>query len=335
MIFINPAFLLLLILLPIAITFLIWRERLRREKWLRMGDFSLVAGLTPQISQTRRYLKSGLWLVALGFVIIALARPVWGQEVQIVETQGVSVMVVLDVSNSMNARDVAPSRLERAKLSLNDLFTGLVGNEVGLILFAGDAFVQFPLTVDTTSASTFLKAVSSDAITRQGTDIDSALRLAIDSLQFRARSQQFIILVTDGENHDGDPSQAADLAAEQNITIHTIGYGNPDGAQIPLLDAAGNEIGFRTDSAGNIVLSKLDETTLELIAQGTGGIYQRASSSGEDIANLIASINQAEASDLGTRFEGPGVERFGIFVALALAALSLEMLLSDVRGAAR
>jgi Ca-activated chloride channel homolog len=331
MLFLNPTQLLLLVLIPFAVVFFVWRERVRFAKWLLLGDVGLLSRLIPQTSRSRRFWKSALWIITLLSLIVASARPVWGEEVSIIETQGTSVMVALDVSKSMNAQDIMPSRLERAKLAINDLMDGLVGNEVGLILFAGSAFVQFPLTVDTASASTFLEAASSDSISHQGTDLDAALHLAMDSFRNPTGSQRTIILITDGENHEGNPLDAAAFAAEQGIVIHTIGYGSVDGATIPVRDSNGNEIGFQTDRDGNLVLSKLDEAILQQIAERTGGIYQHATGNSAEMTNLNNLIQQSEAEDLGTRTETRRIERFGIFVALALVALSLEMLLPDAQ----
>lgn len=327
----NPAYLLLLILLPAAIVFFIWRSRIRHAKLLRLGDEILLSSLIPRYKSPHQLWKSGLWLAALVSLIVALARPVWGQDVTTIEVQGVSVMIVLDVSKSMNAQDIIPSRLERAKLAINDLFDGLVGNELGMILFAGTAFVQFPLTLDTTSATSFLQVVNTDAITRQGTNINVAMNLAVDSFSDLTSSQQIIILMTDGENHEEDPLAAAALAEEQGIIIHAIGYGSTEGAAIPIRDANGLEIGYQLDQAGNLILSKLDETPLRMIAERTGGTYQQATSGGVEISNLIASINQVDAADIGVRTERRGIERFGIFVALALVALGLEIWLPNGR----
>jgi Ca-activated chloride channel homolog len=327
----NPANLLLLIFLPAAIIFFIWRNRVRYANLLRLGDETLISSLMLHHKSYWNWWKSALWLTALVSLILALARPVWGQDVSTVEVEGVSVMIVLDVSKSMNAQDIVPSRLERAKLAINDLFKGLAGNELGMILFAGTAFVQFPLTLDTTSATTFLSSVSTDAITHQGTNINAALELAIDSFSELTSSQHIIILVTDGENHEEDPLPTVALAVEQGIIIHTIGYGGTEGAPIPIRDTNGLEIGYQMDQAGNLVLSKLDETPLRVIAERTGGTYQLATSGGLEISNLIDTISQADAGNLGVRTESRGIERFGIFVALALAALALDIWLPETQ----
>jgi Ca-activated chloride channel homolog len=261
--------------------------------------------------------------------VIALARPVWGVDLNIIETQGVSVMIVLDVSNSMNAQDLVPSRLERARLVIRDLFDGLAGNEIGLILFAGTAFIQFPLTTDTISAQSFLSAVSTDAITLQGTAIEDSLRLAMNTFSAQSPAAQVIVLMTDGEGTEGDALAAADDATEREIVIHSIGFGDPQGAPIPILDEQGQIAGYKSDPDGNVVLSRLDEELLQAIAERTGGLYQRAGAG--EAAAIVQAISAAQAGTLDTRTEERGVERFGIFVALAVLALSLEMLLPETR----
>jgi Ca-activated chloride channel family protein len=333
MMFRNAASFILVLFVPIAVAFLVWRFRVRNQRLQRLGDARIISLILPNMVLSRRFTKLLLWFLTLIALIVALARPVWGEEISVLETQGVSVMIVLDISNSMNAQDVAPSRLERAKLSLSDLIDGLAGNEIGLILFAGNAYVQFPLTTDTLSSKSFLGAVSTEAITRQGTNIGASLQLAIDRFRNRANVQPIVILVTDGENLEGDPLSVAAAAKEAGITIHAIGYGNPEGSAIPIYDDQGRETGYKTDSAGNLIMSALDEPTLKAIAESTGGTYQRASSTGAEINTLLDTISKTEATSLGTHSESRGVERFGIFVALALIALSIEILLPEVRKA--
>lgn len=320
-----PALFLLVLLIPVT-AFLVWRNRVRLLALRRLGDPALIRALAPSISVERRWWKIGLWLAAVAALIVALARPVWGVDLDVIETQGISVMVVLDVSTSMNAQDVAPSRLERARLAIRELFDRLAGNEIGLILFAGTAFVQFPLTTDSISAQSFLNAVSTDAITLQGTAIEDALRLAMNTFSPQSPAAKVIVLMTDGESHEGNALAAAGDAAEQGITIHTVGFGDPQGSAIPLLDERGLPAGYKTDAAGNVVLSRLDEETLQAIAERAGGVYQLA-----DVDAVVKAINSTQAGVLETRTEQRGVERFGIFVALALLALSLEMLLPETR----
>ncbi|MBI5669794.1 MAG: VWA domain-containing protein [Chloroflexi bacterium] len=331
MTFVYPAALLLLLLLPAVTGFLVWRERARQSALRRIGDASVIRRVMTPVSPARRWAKAALWLAAVALLIVAVARPMWGVDVEVIETQGVAVMVALDVSNSMNAADVLPSRLERAKLGLWSLVEQLQGNEVGLILFAGTAFVQFPLTTDLASAETFIKAASSAAISRQGTDIEAALRLASKAFDQRRAAQRIVVLMSDGENFEGDPLRAADEAAQQNVTIYTIGYGGTRGEAVPILDDSGNIVGYKSASNGDVVLSALDENTLQTIAERTGGMYWRAAADGAEIASIAGQIQQREGSRLENRAQNRGVERFGIFVALALLALSLDMLLPETR----
>ncbi len=335
MTFVNASALLLLLLLPAAIMLFVWRSRVRAASLRRIGDAALTRVLFSQVSSTRRVWKSGVWLLAVATLIVALARPVWGVEMDVIQTQGVSVMFVLDVSNSMNAQDVLPSRIERAKLAIHDILDNLAGNELGMILFAGEAYIHFPFTTDTFSAGSFLNAVTTDAITRQGTAIEAALRLAVDAFADKSGTEEFIILITDGENHEGDPLPVADEAAAQGIIIHAIGYGDPvEGAPVPVYDEAGAVVDFKKDRFGQVVVSRLDEAILQAITEFSGGLYQRASAGGIEIVNIINQINQAEAGELGSRAESHGVERFGIFVALSLLALSLEIILPETRSEA-
>lgn len=334
--FVNPSLLIMLIIVPVAILFLAWRGRARLAALHRIADIELVRLLAPQISRSRRFWKSAFWTGTVAALIFALARPVWGVNLDVIETQGVAAMVVLDVSNSMEAEDIVPNRLARAKLAIRDLFEGLEGNEIGLILFAGTAFVQFPLTTDTTSAATLLNAASTGAISRQGTVIEAALRLAIESFDDESPAARIVVLVTDGENHEGDTLLAAHEAADAGITVHVIGFGDPvEGAPVPVRDEVGNVVSYKADRGGNIIFSRLDETTLQTIADLTGGLYQRASADGIEIVNIINRVNEAQTGSLESRTERRGVERFAIFVALALVTLSLEILLPETRGEAR
>jgi Ca-activated chloride channel family protein len=263
----------------------------------------------------------------LSALVIALARPVWGVNTEVIEVQGVSIVAVLDVSNSMNAQDLLPSRLERAKLALHDLFD-LRGNEVALVVLAGTAFVQCPLTNDVDSAQTFLNAIDTGTITQQGTNLADALRQAINLFDMQRPAARIVVVATDGEDHEGDLEPLLEDAATRGVVIHVIGYGNAEGAPIPMLDEHGEVVAYIADAAGQLVQSRLDETILQHITARTNGLYQRASASGTEIVNLIRVINQAEAGLLDNRIESRGVERFGIFVLIAVIGLTCEILLS-------
>lgn len=332
MTFENPFVFALLLLLPLMIALFIWRSRVRAVAITHIGESDALKTLMIGINDQRRRWKSGLWLATVFALVIALARPVFGVDADVVEARGVAVIVALDVSTSMDAQDVKPSRIERAKLAIRDLLQGAEGNLFGLVLFAGDAFVQFPLTTDIDSALTFVNAASSKSITRQGTAIEDALWLSLGTFDERITSRSIILLMTDGENQQGDPLAAAKSAAERGITIHVIGYGTPEGDVIPVYDSNGKVIAYKTDRGNNLVITKLDEPILQQIAETTGGLYQRASDSGIEIVNIQNRIAEVEGELLATRFQTRPVERFGIFVALALIALTAEMVISEKRA---
>ena len=327
----NPAALLLLLLLPVMAALFYWRDRTRKVLILRIGNPKLVHNLAGQVSQPLRRWKSALWLATLTAVIVALADPVWGVEADVIEARGVAIVIALDVSASMAAQDLQPNRLERARLAIRDLLDFGVGNLYGMVTFAGDAFVQFPLTSDADTAAVFVNAAGIESVARQGTAIDDALRLAISVFDERITDEAIIVLLTDGENHEGEPLATAQVAAEQGITIHAIGYGSPEGDILPVYDTNGAISEYKTDRAGQIVLSQLDEGLLQDIADATGGLYQRASDSGVEVVNLLNRIAEVESEVLETRLQTRGVPRFALFIALALITLTVEMALPETR----
>ncbi len=323
--FLNPSAFLLLILVPVAIVFLCWRETIYHNR-IRL----IQSNLSENGSLQRRRWRLVLWGICSILVIIALGRPAWGTEIETVETQGVSIMFVLDVSRSMDAQDVQPSRIERAKLSLQEMFKQLSGNEMGLILFAGNAVVQFPLTTDTLSAADFVRDVSTNSITQQGTNITDAIRLAMLSLNSASKGKHLIVLLTDGEGHEGNVGSVVAEAAQAEITIFTVGYGDTSGALIPIHNPDGSIID-KTDSAGNRVVSALDETNLKAIANATGGQYQHAGADGSEVNTLMRSINQYVPETLNRGVQSKLVEHFDIFIALAVVLLTIDILLPTAR----
>jgi Ca-activated chloride channel homolog len=322
-VFENSGVLGLLLALPLLLGLFYWRMRVGEKVLQRIGE-----RLSSQVSRPRRFWKLGLWTAAAVALIFSLARPIWGVDAEVVETRGIAVMMVLDVSASMDAQDILPSRLERAKTAIRELMIGAEGNLFGLVLFAGDAFVQFPLTSDIDSALAFVDAASSTSISRQGTVIEDALRLAVATFDDRISSSSMIVLMTDGENHEGNPVAIAESAG---VTIHVIGYGTLEGDLIPVYDGEGNLIEYKTDRGNNLIVTKLDEPVLQEIAEATGGLYQRATTSGVEVVNLQNRIAEVEGDLLATRFQTRPVERFGVFLALALIALTAEMVIKEQR----
>jgi Ca-activated chloride channel family protein len=322
-----------LLLVASAAAFLLWVAARRRAALAHLGTPSLIAALSANISQRKRRWKTVLWFVALIALVVALARPRWGTQVTVKAQEGVSVMVVLDVSDSMLAEDIKPNRLARAKLTVEELMDRLGGNDLGLVIFSGAAFVQFPLTTDFNTARTFLDAANPASISRPGTALKEALDVALNGFPETRATRRVILLLTDGENHEGDPLTAAKAAAEQGVIIHAIGFGSPSGEPIPIRDDQGMVESYKKDAQGETVLSKLDEVTLQRIASETGGLYFRASAGGAEIDAIVDAIGRLATgeSEEAEQFETQGVERFPWFVGVALLGFILDTVLNERR----
>lgn len=329
--FVHPGVLYLLLLVPLAVGFLLWRERQRRARLHRIGDAALVALLSRRVSHTRRLMKTVFWVLALTALIVAVARPAWGVRVDRIETQGVSVFVLLDVSRSMNAEDVPPSRLTRAKIGLLDVAEGLEGNELGMVAFAGSAFVVFPLTTDVNAVQIFVNSITTDSMSRQGTAIGAAIRLALAAFDEAQARERVILLVTDGENQTDDLEGALQAAANAEVPIHVLAYGTEAGGSIPIRNSEGLVVGNLRDRDGEIVITRLNESLLRQVANRTGGTYHRIDTSDAPVQEVIAMINALEGGALGEDDTVRGVERFALFAGLALLFLSVEMLLPESR----
>ena len=329
MTFAQPLFLYALILIPIVVLFLVWASRRRAAALARLGQPTLIERLSATVNWRGRRWQSRLWLLTLALLIIALARPQWGSEVQKVEQEGLQVMVALDVSNSMLAEDIRPNRLSRAKLEIVDLMNRLQGDEIGLTLFSGASFVQFPLTSDYATARGFVDSARPEVISKPGTALGDALRTAASGFDPKRASQKVIILITDGEDHAPDTLEVAREIASQDVLIYAIGFGSPQGEPIPEYNAQGEVVGYKKDKNGEVVLSKLDEITLQQIAQIGNGQYFRAAADGSELEALLTEINQLQKEKLATQFEIFGIERFQSFLLVALAAMFVMELIPD------
>ncbi|MDX2075170.1 MAG: VWA domain-containing protein [bacterium] len=328
MTFLAPANLLLLGILPLIGIFLIWREHIRKNRLMRLGNTVMVFVDSHPFN---RHIKMGLWLLAMGMIIIALARPTWGITSEAIEADGVAIIFVVDISNSMDARDISPSRLDRAKLILADIIQNLPNSFIGMVVFAGEAYVQMPLTRDSRSALTFLNAISTQSISQQGTALASALDVALALRDERITQKTVMIVISDGENHEGNPLIPAEKAKQDGIIIHTIGIGTPDGAEIPLIDENGAIIGSKTDAFGAVVITRLDETPLRQIADSTGGIYRLASTTGSEIRDILGQIGALRDEQVQVQIQNRQAERFNIFVILAFMILVGEGFISSKR----
>ncbi|MCG3207464.1 MAG: hypothetical protein FOGNACKC_01064 [Anaerolineae bacterium] len=321
-------FLCLIPLVGLALTFFAL-NRYQYKTLQRLGTPELVQKLSASVNWRGRKWQSRLWYISLFFVIVALARPQWGSQVEYIERRGVEIMVVLDVSESMMAEDFKPNRLARAKLEISELMDNLAGNQLGLVLFSGAAFIQFPLTSDFATARIFLDAAKPDIISRPGTAIAEAIQVAMNGFNQERATQKVILLLTDGENHEGDVLEAAQTAADQGVIIYAIGFGSPDGEPIPQYDDLGNPLGYKKDRDGNTVMTRLDELTLQQMANVTNGLYFRARPDGREVDFLVNEIGKLQTAEMESRFETRGIERFQWFLAVAVAALVIFELIPD------
>lgn len=321
----NPFALLLLIVIPVFILFLIWRDYARQQAIKRVGNDELVKQLVSQVNITRRRIKSFLWLLTFAMLIIVLAHPVWGITAEIVNVEGRAIMFVVDVSRSMDTQDITPSRLDRAKIDITRIIQELNNDDIGFIVFAGEAFVYMPMTHDDHSIETFLSAISTRATTNQGTDIYTAIALATDIMSGYSVAEKHIVVMSDGENHEVSDPSGVQRAVENGIIIHTVGYGTIEGGEIPLYDNTGAIVGYQTDNGNVIVVSTLESAILEEIALQTGGNYFTT----ESIDFLISTLESGNAGELGQRTITQPIERFGIFLLLAIVLLSIEILLPE------
>ena len=325
--FANPEYLYLLLILPVLIALFIIDRLRSRNAIRRLGDSALVSRLMPELSRTRPVIKFILLLAGMSSLIIVLARPQYGSKLEEVRRQGVEVIIALDVSNSMLAADIQPDRLTRAKQSISRLVDNLSNDKIGLIVFAGDAYTQIPITTDYISAKMFLSTIGPDMVPKQGTAIGAAIKLASKSFTPGERKSKAIIIITDGENHEDDPLSEAEEAAKAGIVIHAIGIGSSEG--VPIALNAGGRTEYLKDQDGTTVITRLDEEILKKIAVIGGGNYIRASSTSIGLDEIFRDIRKMDQSDLESTMYTEYDDQFRIFAALALIFLIAEIIIMD------
>jgi len=325
--FANPDFLYLLLLLPVLIIFFIINEIRKKKALKRFGNPSVVSTLIPEMSGSRPLIKFLFHMLVLTALIIVLARPQFGSRIEDVKKEGVEVIIALDVSNSMLAEDIAPYRLERAKQAISRLVDNLENDRIGLIVFAGDAYTQIPVTTDYVSAKMFLSSISPEIVPKQGTAIGAAIELGIRSFSPGEGKSKAMVVITDGENHEDDPVSAAEGAAKAAVVIHTIGIGSTSGVPIPIRTSGRKD--YLKDAEGNTVISKLDENMLKKIAISTGGSYVRASNSNIGLDEIFNNIRKMKTQELESTVYTEYNDQFQIFAAMALFLLITDFLIMD------
>jgi Mg-chelatase subunit ChlD len=325
--FANPDLLYLLLLLPVLILLFILNSIRKRNALRRVGEANLVKGLIPEMSGIRPVFKFLLQLVAVASGILMLARPQFGSKIEDVKKQGVEVIIALDVSNSMLAEDIQPDRLTRAKQAISRLVDNLDNDKIGLIVFAGDAYIQIPVTTDYISAKMFLSTISPDIVPKQGTAIGAAISLGIRSFSPGDGKSKAMIIITDGENHEDDPVKEAGDAAKAGIIIHTIGIGSTEGVPIPIMRNGKKD--FLKDNKGNTVITKLDEDILKKIALATNGNYVRASNSNIGLDEIFADIKKMKKQDLQSSQYTEYNDQYQIFAAITFIFLVIDFIVMD------
>ncbi len=311
--------------------FWVWAFRNRKRALERLADAGLLPQLAEQVDSRSRTLKSAVVMLGVLFLILALIGPQWGFRWQEIKRRGVDLVIALDVSKSMLAQDIKPSRLDRAKLAIQELLPMVKGDRIGLVAFAGTSFVQCPLTVDHGALLLTLEELDTNSIPRGGTAIANAIRDSLKVFASSAPDSRALIVMTDGESHEGDAITAAKEAAKQGVKIFTVGVGTPDGELVPITDAQGHQT-FLKDREGRTVKSRLEEGLLQQIALETGGSYIRATPAafGLDLLyrDRIATLHQQEfESTMKKQYE----LRFQWALAVALFLLIGEPLISDRR----
>lgn len=321
----EPAYLYLLLILPLLAVFYLYSNYRKRKAIRRFGDPVLMAQLMPDVSKYRPDIKFGLVFAAIGLFSVLLARPQFGSKLETVKRQGVEVIIALDISNSMLAQDVQPSRLEKAKRLISKLVDGMENDKVGMIVFAGDAFTQLPITNDYISAKMFLESINPSLISKQGTAIGAAINLATRSFTPQEGVGRAIIVITDGENHEGGAVEAGKEAAEKGIQVNVLGVGLPDGAPIPIEGT--ND--FRRDREGNVIVTRLNEAMCQEIAKDGNGIYVRVDNTNSAQKAINQEINKMAKADVESKVYTEFNEQFQAVAWIILLLLLVEMLILD------
>lgn len=322
-----PQYLWLLLLVPVFFVVQALVLKLRRRRIRRFGDETLVNSLMPSYARGKVWLRLSMFAIAFCFVVLAMSRPQRGVRLKEQQVRGAEVIIALDVSNSMLAEDYSPNRLERAKMAISRVTEKLRDDRIGLIVFAGDSYVQIPMTSDYISAKMFLNSISTGSVPVQGTAIGSAIDLGIRSFSEESDKSRAIIVITDGENHEDDPVSAAKRAADMGVRVFTIGVGSVEGKFIPLPDG-----GYITDAEGNNVVTRLDDKTLQKIADAGNGVFVHSSNIEFGLEPIIEEIQKMEDEVMTTVTYEEYEELYMYFLGVALLFLIIQMLVGDRRS---
>lgn len=316
----NFYLLALIPLLALALVFfVIWRKRALNA----YGEFNVIRQLMPDYSRSKIWVKYGILAAAIGLLIFAMAGPQTGSRIEKVKRQGIDLMICLDVSNSMLAMDIKPNRLERAKQSIIRLIDNLEGDRIGIIVFAGKAYTQLPITTDYAAAKMFTENINTSIVPTQGTAIAEAIETAVSGFG-ESKHNKAIVVITDGEDHEGNVLEQAELAVKANITIYAIGMGLPEGSPIPVF-SNGIQVGYKKDQEGQTIMSKLDETLLQKLTNVGKGMYVRATTSETGLGRIFEEIGKIQKSEIEEKQFSDYEDQFQYFLALSIFLLILDL----------
>ncbi|HQO49031.1 MAG TPA: VWA domain-containing protein [Bacteroidales bacterium] len=324
----RPEALYLLAVIPLLFALFMLARFQRRKAMKSFADHAVYKMILPMESLTRPWLKIILLLSSLALLVIAIANPQTGSKMEEVKREGIDIFIALDVSNSMLAEDILPNRLERSRQAINRLIDKLTGDRVGIIVFAGKAYMQLPLTTDYNAARMFVSTINTNLVPSQGTAIGEAIAMAVNSFETQTERNKAIIIISDGEDHEENALTAAEEAKNKGITVYTIGMGLADGAPIPVYNEYGKKTGFRKDRNQNTVVTKLNEGLLQQVAAAGNGAYVRANNTRSGLETIFSEINKIAKSEIEARVFTDYENKFQVFLALALLLLIAESLIA-------
>lgn len=327
----NIEYLYLLTIVPIIILIFVLSQLIKKKNLEKLGNTKLLFELIPDLPKYKPLIKFSLLSLALISSIFALANLQIGSKLEEVKREGIDAIFAIDVSNSMKAEDIKPNRLESTKQAISRLVDKLRDDRIGLIVFAGDAYLQLPLTPDHSAVKLLLDAIDTDVVPIQGTAIGSAIRLAIKALPQDDKKHKVLIIITDGENHEDDAIGEAKNAASQGLVVHTIGIGSPLGAPIPIYQ--NNQIvGYKKDKQGNIIITKLDESALQQIAIAGNGKYFQVSSQQRELDNILNEIASMEKKEFSAKIFTEYNDQFQYFLIMTIVLILIEFFISEKRN---
>lgn len=319
-------------LIAALVGFFIWAEKKRRQRLERFGDWPTIKLLMPTHSEIKSWIKKALLIIVLSLLTFTLAQPQWGETKKQLQRKGLDIMFLIDTSMSMLADDITPNRIDKAKLEMKGFLNQLKGDRIGMVTFAGSGFIQSPLTLDYDAFLLFANSIQVGYIPDPGTSLSEAIRIALKAFPKKKAKNQVILIISDGEHHEGDVESAIKQANEAQVRIYTIGTGTQEGAPIPLRSGEGKVGGYKKDRAGEIVITKLNEELLTKMAKQTGGLYFTATPGGREIDYIYQHMQNLEKQDFKQQVIVERENHFQIFLILATAFLVLEMFIHEIKS---